>query len=424
MAQGKKSLITRILEGKEKSEEYARNSLPSSRWSLFWDIFKGNLGKLFKINLLMVMFFIPLFFVIIYSSMQLGSMGTIYPFGSNLGIGYPAYPDLTGMPEWLVFQNHIWTFIGIALSMFIAAVGLAGGMYVIRNMIWTEGIFVASDFWRGVKRNYKNALQASLFFAVVFMLTMLTVDAVNYNLAVGNSTAWLKACKVISFIFMAFAAMMTLWMVALGVNYKIGFFRMVYNSAVFTIAMLIQTAFFAGLALLPFLLLRGSGLLLMIGIILTLTLSLSFALLLWLNFAQWAFDKFINPRIEAAKGNKGGYKKGEKKEEKEDVSAAEQEYKRQLVAYGKSRLISRPVKPIDDELEVYSLPNAFTREDLQRLRESKEAIVNDSEAYVKEHENDERYVEYNRIFQERERALQDSDLPKNQRKKKPPKMLG
>ncbi len=59
MAQEKKGLIARMLEGKEKSEEYARSTLPTNRWQLFWDIFKGNFGKIFKVNLLILIFFIP-----------------------------------------------------------------------------------------------------------------------------------------------------------------------------------------------------------------------------------------------------------------------------------------------------------------------------------------------------------------------------
>ena len=42
MAQTKKrSLVERMMLGREKSEGYARASLPSNRWELFWDIFKG-----------------------------------------------------------------------------------------------------------------------------------------------------------------------------------------------------------------------------------------------------------------------------------------------------------------------------------------------------------------------------------------------
>ena len=43
MAQGeKKGFIARMLEGKERDEEYARSTLPTNRWALFWDIFKGR----------------------------------------------------------------------------------------------------------------------------------------------------------------------------------------------------------------------------------------------------------------------------------------------------------------------------------------------------------------------------------------------
>ena len=94
MAQQKKGLITRLLEGKEKSEEYARSTLPTNRWQLFWDIFKGNFSKIVKVNLLVLIFFIPLFFVIIMCSLVNSNNGIIYPFGANMGIGYPAAPSL------------------------------------------------------------------------------------------------------------------------------------------------------------------------------------------------------------------------------------------------------------------------------------------------------------------------------------------
>ena len=66
MAQEKKSLITRLLEGKEKSEEYARSTLPTNRWQLFWDIFKGNFGKIVKVNLLILLFFVPTIAMVLF----------------------------------------------------------------------------------------------------------------------------------------------------------------------------------------------------------------------------------------------------------------------------------------------------------------------------------------------------------------------
>ena len=98
-------------------------------------------------------------------------------------------------------------------------------------------------------------------------------------------------------------------------------------------------------------------------------------------------------------------------------SAASLEYQKIILAHGRSRLVARPIKPIDDSMQVYELPQSFTREDLKKLRESKENIMEDTEAYAEEHKNDLRYVEYNRQFDEREKALQEEDEKKGKKKR-------
>ena len=199
---------------------------------------------------------------------------------------------------------------------------------------------------------------------------------------------------------------------------------MVKNAFLMTIATVPQTIFFAALALLPFVcFLIGGSLFLTIGIVVGILFALAYALLVWLNFAQWLFDKYINPKIEGAKVGRGVYNKDGSSQLVGGDSAAGVEYQRMILAHGKSRLVARPIKPIDDSLQVYELPQSFTREDLKRLRESKENIVEDTEAYAEEHKNDLRYVEYNKQFEERERALQEEDS-KKKKKLKPPKMLG
>ena len=65
----------------------------------------------------------------------------------------------------------------------------------------------------------------------------------------------------------------------------------------------------------------------------------------------------------------------------------------------KSDLSSRPIKPITDDLKVYELPESFSRDDLKKLRESKERIIEDTEKYAEEHQNDEKYVTYNARFE-------------------------
>ena len=422
----KKGLITRLLEGKEKSEEYARSTLPTNRWQLFWDIFKGNFGKIVKVNLLMLIFFIPLIAVIILGYLMNESNGVIYPFASNLAMGYPAAPGQQGLSEMLSLQTNFMLYAGIALASLVAAVGLAGGMYVVRNMVWTEGIFVANDFWRGIKLNYKNALQATLFFTLALFLCGTLISFAEFSLATGaiskGQKVWMHISMATSYVFIVCAAMMTFWMISLGVNYKLKFFTMLKNSFLMTIGTLPQTIFFGVIALLPFaLLFIPAQFILIVSIILLLLFGLSWALLVWLDFSQWVFDKFINPKIKGAKVGRGIYSKDGSVPLTGDDSAAAVEYQRVILAHGKSRLVARPIKPIDDSLQVYELPQSFSREDLKRLRESKQNIIEDTEAYAEEHKNDLRYVEYNKQFEEREKALQDD--PKR-KKRKPPKLMG
>ena len=137
----------------------------------------------------------------------------------------------------------------------------------------------------------------------------------------------------------------------------------------------------------------------------------------------------MNPNIVVATGRglydknkiKGPNAKGDPAMESEAML----EYKRRIVALGKSKLVCRPIKPIDDDLEIYQLPESFSREDLQKLRASKQKVVDDVEAYAEEHKDDEQFVEYNRQFEEQEKALksQEEDGKKKKKKVKRPEML-
>ncbi|MBQ8395105.1 MAG: hypothetical protein IJX49_05985 [Clostridia bacterium] len=431
MAQQKKGLITRLLEGKEKSEEYARSTLPTNRWQLFFDIFKGNFSKIVIVNLLILVFFLPLLALIVFGYIITDYNGTIYPFGANLAIGYPAYDGIRGLSQSLAIWSDLGIYIGIMLSSVLAAIGLAGGMYVIRNMVWTEGVFVVNDFWRGVKLNYKNALQTALFFCLVltFCKTMINVSALS--LAASDLSkferVWLNISQGASYMFIGMALIMSLWMIALGVNYKMSFFAMFRNAFLMGLGTFPQTVFFGAIALAPLLLFMiGGTLFILIGALIMVIFGFSYALLVWLDFAQWVFDKYINPKIQGAKVGRGIYNKDGTSNADGSDSQASLEYQRIILSHGRSRLVARPIKPIDDSLQVYELPQSFTREDLKRLRESKQNIKEDTEAYAEEHKNDLRYVEYNKQFDERERALQEQDAKKGKKKKKlkPPKMLG
>ena len=373
-------IFARLHSLPERSEDYARKTLPSNRWSLAWDLVRNNFGKLFKINLLMLLFAFPVIILIIARSSFTMSQASVQPFAQNIGIGYPAYPMISGISESIVFQVDVTVLIMMLIVSPYVSVGLAGGFYVIRNLVWTEGVFVASDFWSGVKKNYKNTFLATLFYLVMVSLMILSIDLAEVQIATMPKIAgWFVAGKVISIILIVYFTFVYLFMLTLGVTYKIKFFGLVKNGFLLALALLPYNAFFAALSvlcILPLFFTLTNSIFMMIGIMLAIFLSFSLFALIWTNYSQWVFDEFINDKVAGAKKNRGIYKKNAE----EEVKSTER-YKPMFGA--------RPIKPVTDyDIEIAELPESYTREDLIRLQESKEAMIKDSELYEQQHKDD------------------------------------
>ena len=386
MAEKKKGgLINRLIMGSEKSEGYARASLPSNRWELFWDIFKGRFWKLVIINLLTLVFFLPLFALMFLRSSLVAGYGAACPFSQCFGVGYQSVPSLVGFSEQIVVNVNIMIYLFLPIVLLIAAVGVSGAAYVVRNMVWTEGIFVANDFWRGIKQNFSQIAAVSLLFSLVFYMTQVSLSLCDQMLAVNAVASWIIiVSKVITYLFITIFSIMTCHMITMCVTYKLKFRHLIKNSFLFTIGLLPQNIFFLFLGTIPFILLFFGGFFMTIAILLILLFGFSLLLLAWTDYCQWAFDKFINDKVPGAQKNRGIYEKI-----KESDSGALKQYREQIAMAARSSLNSKPIKPItDDELQIAELPVSFNREDIEKLNRSKQIIYEDHAKYVEEHKND------------------------------------
>ena len=262
-------------------------------------------------------------------------------------------------------------------------------------------------------------MKSAVFYWLFLYLFTVSIDWANMMLAVGEGNSVLMNISiVISYIAIAIVTMMFLWMLSMGGNYNLKFFPLLKNSFLMTFGLIFQNIFFIFLMAIPLILfLFGSFFQMLVAIIMIL-FGLSYMLLVWFNYSQWAFDKFFESKREGGKVNRGIYAKVGKGGSQ---SKAVQEYEANLEAAlsVKSELSSRPIKPITDELKVYELPESFSRDDLKKLRESKEIIVEDSQKYAEEHQNDEKYVTYNAQFEKKEEEEEtDKKGKKNGKKEK------
>lgn len=379
MAKKKKGIFTRLVEGPERSEDYARKTLPSNRWQLGWELFSTNTLKLLKINLLVFLFIFPLFLLLYFRFAMIQSSAMGADFSQNLGIGYPAIPStaLLGVPEKITFSANVTFFILLFICSFLFSVGIAGGFYVMRNLVWTEGVFVTADFWQGVKKNYLIALRATLLFVFFFAITVLTIDLCNVQIALKTNLTWLfTIIKILSYVIMVVVIITYLYMLTMGVTYKHTFFGFIQNSFLLAIGFLPINAFFALLGLLPFGLLftEISSVFFALGLVLIVFMAISIFLLVWTNYSQWVFDQVINDNVKGAKKYRGIYKKTASSEPEEFV-------------YKKKKLFGdKAIKPITDtEIEIATLPESYSRADLLRLEESKKLMMEDSDRYAEEH---------------------------------------
>ena len=97
-------LFPQMLSAEQKPVEVARNKTSKTRYQTFSELFFPKFSQILKMNLWMTLFFLPLCVVLFLSNTYGISQSLLYPFGANLGVGYPAVPEMQGVAEWLTFR--------------------------------------------------------------------------------------------------------------------------------------------------------------------------------------------------------------------------------------------------------------------------------------------------------------------------------
>lgn len=406
------------LEGNEIADDYSRKAASGGRWSETWDVFKSNFGKIVLINLLMLLFLLPGVAIMIFRSLYISAMGLQYPFNANTGVGYPAYPGTQGLTEGIYFSADTLFYSLLILAGLLASVGIAGGAYSIKRLLNTHGEFKFKTFFtKGVKNCYFNTVLPITLFLIFFIITVLIGDWKDAVAATGGATAGPVTAYVFAVIATVFVGLYCGWLLAVGVSYRLKFTQLIKNSFVLLIATPIQSVFFAGFALIPIWILligNAASFFKIIAYILLIFFGISFMALVWMSYTQGIFDMFVSPNIKAAEEERNAKKTPEQLAKEKEES--EKQLVLELVAAGKSELIGKPILPISAEPAVSPLGKTFTRGDVSRVLSERKKLSEDITAYAEEHKNDKVYAEYNKLFAEREKALQTDD--KKGKKKK------
>lgn len=94
---------------------------------------------------------------------------------------------------WEIYLRHFWSIAGISFIYLLSCIPIitigpatAGYTYVMRNYSQQTHTFMLSDYWDGIKKNWKQSLSASIIIAVVF--AFLAFSASFYYINRGSAS--------------------------------------------------------------------------------------------------------------------------------------------------------------------------------------------------------------------------------------------
>ena len=369
MAQ-KKGLIYRLTMGKDNLPDFTPDKLPGTRFQLFKDVFFNRFGALVKINLLTLLFCLPAIAWLFIMRMVKQADGSLLPYSGNIGAGYGLpISGVANLARQRAFQFDMQTYLILIPCLMVASIGLAGAFYVMRRLVWGEGTTVAGHFFSGVKSNFFPFLWSSLFAGISLFLVMANIGI--YNNMTNIHIAWRIIGIAVSVIQFVLLLSMAIFLTTQAVTYKLKTWGLIKNSFLFAIALLPTNLIMLIVSAIPFILVMVlPSFLSVIGLMLFALFGFSFIILVWTVYAHWAYDKFINDRVEGAVKNRGMYKKTEADEK----AAQERDRKNKNIRFNNPKKRPKKITSIDEGETFTPLPTSFSRADLLKLEQEKEAV--------------------------------------------------
>ena len=193
--------------------------------------------------------------------------------------------------------------------MLIGFIGLAGAFYTAKKMVWQEGISLASDFFQGIKENWKHALINGVIFGLAL-----------FGLVVGGTYLMIYA-PVHAVVKGIGLGALILFFLLFGMVATLNFTQCVYYENGYAVTLRNSFSFLGLLnwrILLIYLLSTGTVVVLGLFNLITLTIGLllfaifnSVVIILYTLISHYGFDKYINKEHYPHMVGKGLYKESQ-----------------------------------------------------------------------------------------------------------------
>lgn len=279
--------------GNSGRKDFTEADLPANRLQLFRDVFSVRRGSMLGLNLLMLLYHLPILF---WTFLNLVQIYQIDPAADNPG-------------QAMLGVLFSYLLVMAPLAIFTGPFSLGAG-YVLRTWARDEHSFALSDFGSALKSNWKQGLLLGAAKGIAPLLVY--ICARFYIGMAGQSLLFYLPLALVLIVFLLWELSAHL-LPAMIVTYDLRFFQHVKNAALMTLAelprsILIRIAILGVplLMLLAALLFPGAlGWITGLGAVLYALILLAFNGLISASFANYLCEKYLNPRIEGARTDIG-----------------------------------------------------------------------------------------------------------------------
>ena len=263
------------MKNKKATHDFKINDLPQNRKEVFFDCLKMRYGIIFGLGVMCVLFALPFAICMMLRDSSLSAIFT--------DVGHREYDEEQG---YQLFYSIKMTYSLVMVPCFvILGIGLSGVMYVIRQLVWYEGIFFFSDFFEGIKKNWKaystSFLALGIYNVELTMLNYRQVPEMWYGIYLGAGL--LLLIPIVIFILL------------MSLIYKFSFKGSVWNGFLLYMKSILKTLLAELCIALPFLTLGIEHVLLKCAVLLVVILFLLPPILMGVTLYGFSiFDQYIN----------------------------------------------------------------------------------------------------------------------------------
>ena len=330
------------------------------------EVLSGNTAKMFTLNILTVLFALPLICVlIIWLPIEEGRAVEGMNFSANLGIGYGAVDETIEGIRAIYDLRQLFILCSLTPGFMLMSIGVAGAMHVLRNYMWGVEVKLLRHFGRGIAMHWYK-------FLPVFTVGGLLSTSAGYSLievlkreaVYGSAGAGYYVWTVFSFLALFFFAMFLFIYLPMAVAYRFKAKDLLKNTFVMGLIVFVTTLILViilgGIPLIAI----ASDIVMYLIYGFFLLFGFTLYLLIITAYGQYACENLIEAQLDIKEEQEA------KKAEQERKAAAKQQSKQPVqgkkgVPYKKNRKAGKSAPAPAEEKKT---PSFFTPEEAEAIR--------------------------------------------------------